>query len=483
MLSEKPRSELSETRKMTKSTMEKRRRQRINNSLTELKSILSGMITHKGERFDKMEKADILEMTVKCVRQLQKQANSADGPPSPSNVSDEDYKSGMHKCMSEVIKFISSSNFSDADPAVKTKLLDHLANKLSDTTVKVTSDIPYQRHSLSPRTNNLCCPKLADDFSDTDNDANNNVNSVSPPLHQETPGTISPMFSSGKTALPESDQQLQQVSQTNLPTVPLTILVPANLCSTPIGTTCVIPLNIPGINQQQINQSNFIPSIATSGLTTYNSLTLPSASGISLLSNQNTLMATTPASSTVTNTIPENNKTITFSPTVITDNTNIEQNTMPNIYSNPSTMSSSTTATAPSRSPIALQLNVAESTFTDSSNLSNLSTSSNHVIKQSSSPQEPVSQYNTEHCGSYSDRNFKMDQSYGSLYSNTSRQSSIGGYSQYERAETRVSSSERSYQENYVPHQNHHTAFRNIGNPMSSNNQSTQSAKSHWRPW
>lgn len=30
----------------------------------------------QSERFDKMEKADILEMTVNCVRQLQRQANT-----------------------------------------------------------------------------------------------------------------------------------------------------------------------------------------------------------------------------------------------------------------------------------------------------------------------------------------------------------------------------------------------------------------------
>jgi hypothetical protein len=36
-------------------------------------SIKLVVLYFQGERFDKMEKADILEMTVKCVRQLQKQ--------------------------------------------------------------------------------------------------------------------------------------------------------------------------------------------------------------------------------------------------------------------------------------------------------------------------------------------------------------------------------------------------------------------------
>ncbi|KAG5900488.1 hypothetical protein JTB14_010899 [Gonioctena quinquepunctata] len=67
--------QVSETRKIRKPLMEKKRRARINDSLETLKQILLDSKTSfkncsKNQRTAKLEKADILEMTVRYLQQL-----------------------------------------------------------------------------------------------------------------------------------------------------------------------------------------------------------------------------------------------------------------------------------------------------------------------------------------------------------------------------------------------------------------------------
>lgn len=66
-----------EARKMRKPIMEKKRRQRINTSLEFLKRVLLqntvAVPTNAGGRVAKLEKADILEMTVRYIQTLHKQ--------------------------------------------------------------------------------------------------------------------------------------------------------------------------------------------------------------------------------------------------------------------------------------------------------------------------------------------------------------------------------------------------------------------------
>ncbi|GIX82550.1 transcription factor HES-4-B [Caerostris extrusa] len=107
MPSEKTVTKASETRRSTKPIMEKRRRARINNSLLELK-----------------KKADILEMTVKYLKNLQRQQMT----PDPAAMSK--YRSGFAECANEVSRFVNRMDGS-VDPAVRQRLLNHLANCLN----------------------------------------------------------------------------------------------------------------------------------------------------------------------------------------------------------------------------------------------------------------------------------------------------------------------------------------------------------------
>ncbi|KAM7439208.1 hypothetical protein ABFA07_011386 [Porites harrisoni] len=63
---------LTEKRKAKKPLMEKMRRARINDSLNELKSLILEALNKDASRYSKMEKADVLEMTVHYLRELKR---------------------------------------------------------------------------------------------------------------------------------------------------------------------------------------------------------------------------------------------------------------------------------------------------------------------------------------------------------------------------------------------------------------------------
>ena len=71
-------------RKMDRATskplMEKRRRERINKSLSELKNILLEALKRDQSSCSKLEKADILEMTVKYLNQTKMMTGSYPSP-------------------------------------------------------------------------------------------------------------------------------------------------------------------------------------------------------------------------------------------------------------------------------------------------------------------------------------------------------------------------------------------------------------------
>lgn len=63
---------LTEKRKAKKPLMEKMRRARINDSLNELKLLILEALNKDASRYSKMEKADVLEMTVHYLRELKR---------------------------------------------------------------------------------------------------------------------------------------------------------------------------------------------------------------------------------------------------------------------------------------------------------------------------------------------------------------------------------------------------------------------------
>ncbi|XP_029104845.1 transcription factor HES-1-like isoform X2 [Scleropages formosus] len=122
---DKPRT-ASEHRKSSKPIMEKRRRARINESLGQLKTLILDALKKDSSRHSKLEKADILEMTVKHLRNLQRaQMTALNTDPSVLGK----YRAGFSECVGEVTRFLSTCE--GVSTEVTTRLLGHLAGCMS----------------------------------------------------------------------------------------------------------------------------------------------------------------------------------------------------------------------------------------------------------------------------------------------------------------------------------------------------------------
>ncbi|KAF4533519.1 hypothetical protein B566_EDAN001004 [Ephemera danica] len=108
-----------------KPLMEKRRRARINQSLAVLKSLILDSARLENTKHSKLEKADILELTV---RHLQR--NRSLGPGALTK-----YRAGFAECTREVSRFLeveAVTTAPDEAPSLKTRLLRHLQSCAAD---------------------------------------------------------------------------------------------------------------------------------------------------------------------------------------------------------------------------------------------------------------------------------------------------------------------------------------------------------------
>ncbi|XP_036292371.1 transcription factor HES-4 isoform X2 [Pipistrellus kuhlii] len=110
-------------RKSSKPVMEKRRRARINESLAQLKALLLDALRKESARHSKLEKADILEMTVRHLRSLRR-GPAAAAPRADAAVLSK-YRAGFSECLAEVHRFLAACEDIPAD--VRSRLLGHLA--------------------------------------------------------------------------------------------------------------------------------------------------------------------------------------------------------------------------------------------------------------------------------------------------------------------------------------------------------------------
>ncbi|XP_006011219.1 transcription factor HES-1-like [Latimeria chalumnae] len=144
-----------EQRKMSKPIMEKRRRARINESLSQLRFLILDTVKKESPRYSKLEKADILEMTVKYLRMVQHDHITAALSIDPSILSK--FRAGFNECANEVTRFLSKCEGIQVE--VRSRLLNHLATCVSALSCPPTS--PASRPSLqvlvptapSPETN------------------------------------------------------------------------------------------------------------------------------------------------------------------------------------------------------------------------------------------------------------------------------------------------------------------------------------------
>ncbi|XP_034537590.1 transcription factor HES-5-like [Notolabrus celidotus] len=129
---------LTLTHKLRKPLVEKLRRERINSSIEQLKSLL-GPEFLKQEPDSKLEKADILEMTVCVLRRLQQQ-NQA--------VNSAAVNQGYSKCVQEATHFLSREQ---VNMKSQRRLLNHF-NKLQSSSEKNRREADFSPLSSTVQT-------------------------------------------------------------------------------------------------------------------------------------------------------------------------------------------------------------------------------------------------------------------------------------------------------------------------------------------
>merc|ERR1712224_726426 len=116
-------SRTDQYRKIVKPLIERKRRARINARLDELKDLMVYALQTEGESISKLEKADVLELTVKHLRKLKRQQMLAVNP----SLDMDRFRAGYTQCATEVSRSLATTG---VDIALGSRLLSHLGQKL-----------------------------------------------------------------------------------------------------------------------------------------------------------------------------------------------------------------------------------------------------------------------------------------------------------------------------------------------------------------
>ncbi|XP_064461113.1 transcription factor HES-2-like [Ornithodoros turicata] len=139
-----------------KPLMEKRRRARINHCLSELKRFLvandySFLEKHNNNRTQRVEKADILEMTVKYLRDHRASEDTKD-----KQECSERFQEGYRQCMIEICRYTANT----MDRTVRDTLVSHLKKSLSSSPVH-QRELERTGSPSEPTGNSVCVqPRL-----------------------------------------------------------------------------------------------------------------------------------------------------------------------------------------------------------------------------------------------------------------------------------------------------------------------------------
>ena len=128
-------SRTDQYRKVMKPLLERKRRARINACLDELKDLMVFALQTEGENISKLEKADVLELTVRHLQKLKRQQMLALNPA----LDLDRFHAGYTACATEVSKCLASTG---VDITVGSRLMSHLGHKLH--TIEATRISPLQ---------------------------------------------------------------------------------------------------------------------------------------------------------------------------------------------------------------------------------------------------------------------------------------------------------------------------------------------------
>merc|ERR1711990_463053 len=122
---DEPMSRTDQYRKVMKPLIEKKRRARINACLDELKDLMVFAMQSEGESISKLEKADVLELTVKHLRKLKRQQMLSLNPA----LDMDRFHAGYTTCATEVSRTLASTG---VDISIGSRLMSHLGHKLNN---------------------------------------------------------------------------------------------------------------------------------------------------------------------------------------------------------------------------------------------------------------------------------------------------------------------------------------------------------------
>ncbi|XP_075164944.1 enhancer of split mgamma, helix-loop-helix [Haematobia irritans] len=137
-------SEMSKTyqyRKVMKPMLERKRRARINKCLDELKDLMVATLESEGEHVTRLEKADILELTVTHLQKMKQHrlAKASNGSSNTMSQS-EGFRSGYIHAVNEVSR--SLSELPGVNVSLGTQLMTHLGQRLNQLQPPVKPSLP-----------------------------------------------------------------------------------------------------------------------------------------------------------------------------------------------------------------------------------------------------------------------------------------------------------------------------------------------------
>ncbi|KFZ51786.1 Hairy/enhancer-of-split related with YRPW motif protein 2, partial [Antrostomus carolinensis] len=139
-------------RKKRRGIIEKRRRDRINNSLSELRRLVPTAFEKQGSA--KLEKAEILQMTVDHLKMLQ--ATGGKGYFDAHSLAMDFMSIGFRECLTEVARYLTSVEGLDTSDPLRVRLVSHLSTCASQRELhgsdaaacRLSSDVPPHGSAL-----------------------------------------------------------------------------------------------------------------------------------------------------------------------------------------------------------------------------------------------------------------------------------------------------------------------------------------------
>merc|ERR1711937_602825 len=122
---DEPMSKTDQYRKVMKPLIERKRRARINKCLDELKDLMVHALQTERESITKLEKADVLELTVRHLQKLKRQQLLTLNP----HLEQDRYHAGYTACATEVSRCLNT--IPGVDITITTRMMSHLGQKLT----------------------------------------------------------------------------------------------------------------------------------------------------------------------------------------------------------------------------------------------------------------------------------------------------------------------------------------------------------------